>query len=54
MLVTYHPKPSRVKFKPHLYLDLNKKSQRKKPNIVFKKFTPNREKKQGFCFEYDQ
>ena len=45
MLATYRPKPSRVKFKPHLNLDLNKQVSRQNPKIVFKKLKPDTKKK---------
>ena len=45
MLATYRPKPSRVKFKPHLYLDLNKKSLKTKPKIVCKNLNQIERKK---------
>ena len=40
MLATYRPKLIRVKFKPHLYLDLDK-SLKKKTKIVCKKLKQN-------------
>ena len=57
MLATYRPKPSRVKFKPHLYLDLNKKGSKKNQRLFSKNLKPNRKNRTKgvkLGFKYDR